>query len=354
MPTVTANTAGTRAAIEYIQSYLAQRGMHCTLYEYSERTALTACTGTKERKKPLVQLSAHIDVVPYRDSQLTLQEKDGKLYGRGVYDMKFAIAGFMELVDMLHEEGTLHEYDFGIAITPDEEASTQISGVEHLIQEGYRPSVAILPDSTAPGWDIEKVAKGRWCFELISVGKTTHASRPWEGESASTKLVAALHELATHYKDGGRATDTLNIGSINGGGGIYNSVPDQMVANVEIRLSNAESYPKATKLVRELCEKHNVTSADFFLAEPAWPITDDPLVQEYCQSVKKITGRMPEGVTSLGGSDANFYTSVGIPCILSCPKGGDHHSGTEWVDKTSLEQFVPILRDYLDKVARKV
>jgi acetylornithine deacetylase/succinyl-diaminopimelate desuccinylase-like protein len=354
MPTVTANTADTRAAIEYIQSFLAQRGMHCALHEYNGHTALTANTGGKDRKKPLVQLSAHVDVVPGEEGQLALQEKDGKLYGRGVYDMKFAIAGYMQLVDELYSEGTLQEYDFGIAVTPDEEASAQISGVEHLVQQGYRPSVAILPDSTAPGWNVEKIAKGRWCFELISIGKTAHSGRPWEGESASMKLVEALHELIAHYEGGGPATDTLNIGSINGGGGIYNSVPDQMVANVEIRLSNEESYPKAVKLVAALCEKHGVSSATFYVAEPSRPILDGPLVGQYRRSVKKIVGKVPKGITSLGGSDASFYTSVGIPCILSCPEGGDHHSSTEWVDKASLEQFVPILRDYLDKVARKV
>lgn len=354
MPTVTANTADTRAAIEYVQSFLAERGMRCTLHEYNGRAALTASTGGSDRKKPFVQLSAHVDVVPGEEGQLTLQDKDGKLYGRGVYDMKFAIAGFMELVDELYEEGALQEYDFGIAITPDEEASAQISGVEYLVQQGYRPNVAILPDSTAPGWDIEKIAKGRWCLELISVGKTAHSGRPWEGESASTKLIEALHELIAHYEGGGPATDTLNIGSINGGGGIYNSVPDQMVANVEIRLSNEESYPKAVKLVDEVCAKHDLKNVTFFLMAPTRPILDDPLVDEYRRSVKNIAGKTPKGVVSLGGSDANFYTSVGVPCILSCPKGGDHHSSTEWVDKQSLEQFVPILRDYLDKVARKV
>jgi di/tripeptidase len=32
--------------------------------------------------------------------------------------------------------------------------------------------------------------------------------------------------------------------------------------------------------------------------------------------------------------------------------GGAHHSPTEWVSKESLEQFVPIMRNFLDSVAR--
>src|SRR5688572_22732928 len=39
-----------------------------------------------------VILNAHLDVVPGRDEQYSPQEKDGKLYGRGTYDMKAAAA----------------------------------------------------------------------------------------------------------------------------------------------------------------------------------------------------------------------------------------------------------------------
>ncbi|HSX35212.1 MAG TPA: M20 family metallopeptidase [Candidatus Saccharimonadales bacterium] len=352
MPTITADTAANAAAINYLESYLKGRGLQCTRHEYNGRTALTARTSISKANKPKVSLGGHIDVVPGEPGQFTLQEKGGKLYGRGVYDMKFAIAGYLQLIDELYEEGTLHEYDFDIAITHDEEASAPLAGVDHLVQIGHRPEIVILPDSTAPGWDIEEIAKGWWRFELIATGKAVHSGRPWEGESASTKLVEALHELIAHYAGGGPTTDTLNIGSINGGGGIYNSVPDQMVANVEVRLTNEDSYPRAIKLLDELCAKYGLARETYTDLVPIRPKLDSPLVDAYRESVKAVTGRAPKGAISLGGSDAIFYTSVGIPCVLSCPLGGAHHSPTEWVSKESLEQFVPIMRNFLDSVAR--
>jgi len=63
--------------------------------------------------------SAHVDVVAGDESLFTLRTSGDKLSGRGAYDMKFAIAAYMQLVDEL--QGTLNAYDFSIMITTDEE-----------------------------------------------------------------------------------------------------------------------------------------------------------------------------------------------------------------------------------------
>lgn len=79
---------------------------------------------------------------------------------------------------------------------------------------------------------------------------------------------------------------------------------------------------------------------------------DGPLVEAYRDSVQKIIGKRPEDSISLGGSDACYFTNVGIPCIISCPLGGGHHSDNEWLDQASFEQFVPILREFLNRTAK--
>jgi len=76
-----------------------------------------------------------------------------------------------------------------IAIVSDEETSDD--GTRCLVEAGLRPKVALLPDSTAPGWDIEKLAKGFWRVDLIAQGRTAHGGRPWEGESAGKPLLLA-------------------------------------------------------------------------------------------------------------------------------------------------------------------
>lgn len=352
MPTITADTGANEQALDYIETYLKKRGMQCMRHTFDGHGTLMASTRADNHKQHTVLLSAHVDTVPGDESQFELQEKDGKLWGRGVYDMKFAIAGYMRLVDTLSAAGTLAQYDFAIQITTDEEETFgKLSGVGNLLGKGYVPQVVLLPDSTAPGWDIEITSKGWWRFELIATGKAAHSSRPWEGDSASIKLIHALHELKQHFTAQDPLADTFNIGSIHGEG-VYNRVPDNMAAKVEIRFAGDDASAKYHELVADLCKRHGLTYKTFYAAEPVHPILDSPFVAAYKASVKQVAGKQPKDFVSLGGSDAPYFTTAGVPCIISCPLGGGHHSQHEWLNKASFLQFVPILRDFLERTAK--
>lgn len=349
MPTISDDITANGMALDYIENYLTKRGMHCRRHRFNGRGALTASTRKDNHTKHTVLLAAHVEVISADEAMFKMRSKDGKLLGRGVFDMKFAIAGYMQLVDDLAKTGTLADYDFGIWITTDEEISGDSAA--QLIKLGYKPAVCLLPDSTAAGWSIEKIAKGWWRFDLIATGKAVHGSRPWEGESASFKLIHALHELKEHFKDHTPVTDSLNIGSIHGEGE-YNLVPDRMMAKVEIRLVDESSYEKNKKVIDTLCAKHGLSHTTYSLVQPARPIIDHPLVDIFKDAVERVTGKRPEDYISLGGSDAPYYTDAGIPCILSCPIAGGHHSPNEWVDRESFLQFLPILHEFLAKTAK--
>lgn len=61
---------------------------------------------TKRLKSPKVLLLAHIDVVPAPDDMFQLKTYKGKLYGRGVSDMKFAVAVYLTLLDRWFKQGS--------------------------------------------------------------------------------------------------------------------------------------------------------------------------------------------------------------------------------------------------------
>jgi succinyl-diaminopimelate desuccinylase len=351
MPTITDDAEANNMALDYIEQYLADRGMHTQRFSFANHGALIASTRPDNAKTPTVLLAAHVDVVSGSDEVFKLRLEDGKLKGRGVYDMKFAIAGYMQLVDDLQEH--LDEYDFAIMITSDEEYGTvdNISGTLRLLEAGLRPAVAILPDSTAPNWDIESLVKGYWRFNLVATGRTAHGSRPWEGESASFKLIQALHDLKMHFANHGPLTDTLNIGIIEGGVA-FNQVPAHMTAAIEIRLIDDNSFTKNQALVQKLCDTYGLTFNTRVGEPPLKHNLDRPLVQAYMDSAETVTGRRPQKYVSLGGSDVIHFSARDIPCIVSCPEGGKHHSDDEWVDRKSFLQFVPILQHYVDSIAK--
>ena len=55
--------------------------------------------------RPRILLHGHADVVPGDEDQFEVREQDGELFGRGVYDMKGALAAMMLAVEDLHVAG---------------------------------------------------------------------------------------------------------------------------------------------------------------------------------------------------------------------------------------------------------
>lgn len=346
MPTISSDITANDMALDYIEAYLAKRGMHCRRDRFAGHGTLLASTRADNLFTPTVLLAAHVDVVAGHEEQFTLRREDDKLYGRGVYDMKFSIAAYMQLVDDLKDR--LEEYDFGVLVVADEE--TTDVGVKHLVEAGLRTRICILPDSTAPDWNIEQTAKGYWRFDLITRGKAAHGGRPWEGESASLKLIHALHELKGHFEGQNVRTDSLNIGQIHGGKA-HNMVAAEMVAGVDIRYLSGKNLAEKKALVADICKKHDVSVREITVAPPVITDLSQPLIQQYLESVETITGKTPRRHISCAGTDAPYFQEGGISCIISCPDGGGHHAQKEWISRKSFLQFVPILHDYLGKTA---
>src|SRR5262245_64379165 len=91
MPTVSRDS--NLALIEHIKDYLEALGVETHLFHSDDRrkASLYATIGPKDR--PGIMLAGHTDVVPVDGQEWTvdhwrLTERDGKLLGRGVCDMK--------------------------------------------------------------------------------------------------------------------------------------------------------------------------------------------------------------------------------------------------------------------------
>lgn len=353
MPTISDDTAANDMALDYIEKYVARRGMFCRRDRFDGHGTLLASSRKERLLTPKVLLAAHVDVMPGSQSLFALRKKDGLLLGRGVYDMKFSIAGYLQIIDELSSKNKLADYDLGLLITTDEEYGGRdgINGTDKLIKAGLKPEICILPDSTAPGWEVQKVAKGYWRFDVVAKGRTAHGSRPWEGDSATIKLIQGLHKIQDAFKNHGPLTDTLNIGKINGGEA-YNIIPHYVTAGVEIRLASEDGYHRTRALVEQICQEHDLTYQDRAFSLPNHTDILHPHIQSYSDSVEKITGKRPVGFVSCGQSDQPYFAAIGTTCIVTCPEGGKHHSEEEWISHKSFLHFMPILHDYLEKTAK--
>ncbi|MET0779254.1 MAG: M20/M25/M40 family metallo-hydrolase, partial [Candidatus Saccharimonadales bacterium] len=287
-------------------------------------------------------------VVPAADEHFKLTKKAGKLYGRGVMDMKFAIASYMTLVDTL--QGDLQAYDFGILITADEEIGGRNGAMLYANNKKLRPKVMITPDG-GENWETETFAKGVQWIKLEATGKSSHASRPWEGESAITALLKSIHDIQLLLPLSANRKDThLTVGTIEGGS-VGNQIPVAASAMLDIRYGNMDDYNTTYPKLQALAKAHNVKATLIVGDPPCVNDIENPYIRAFRKLIHTTTGVKPGTSYSYGASDARYFSALGIPCIIVSPECGNRHQDGEWLSEKGFEQFCDIIEQYVRQTA---
>src|SRR3954470_23995823 len=150
---------------------------------------------------PVVHLNGHIDVVPAGDGW-TVDPfgglvRDGKIYGRGVCDMKAGIAAAVFAAEAIARAGVMLPGTIEISGTVDEE-SGGFAGVAHLAEQGRiakgRTDFVIIPEPL----DVDRICighRGVYWFEVTARGRIGHGSMPFLGVSAIDGMGRFLHAV---------------------------------------------------------------------------------------------------------------------------------------------------------------
>jgi len=348
--TVTEDKKENKKALEWIVAQLPP-SLHITWHESNGFNSFVATT--RNTKTPKVWLAGHIDVVPGNETLFTMQEKDGKLIGRGTFDMKFALAAFIGLLNEKKDE--LSDLDLGLMITSDEEI-VGVNGTKYLMDEGYGGEVVFLPDG-GEDWKIQRSSKGAIWLEVVAKGKNAHGARPWEGENANRTLIHFLSELHDLF-DGLVCTDdehyhnTVNVGKMYGGLAV-NQVPDYASALVDIRTVVETPREEIMEKIHSLAAKYQTIQVGEYMYFPAHNTNLQSHEVESWISIAKERQSIDVGsMNAHGGSDANFFADKGMNVMLVRPHGGKQHAEGEWIDVKGFEQYYNVLKEWVDKVAR--
>lgn len=346
-PTVTGDHTAAHEAIDYIASFVVKRGMHIERFDSNGYESLVAAVEPGQ-KRPKVLLAAHLDVVPGRDEMFDMRTEDGKFIGRGVLDMKFAIAAYLQLIDDLRD--SLSAYDFGLMITSDEEDGG-LDGVAPLVSEGYLPHVCILPDG-GDNWQIQLSVKGFLRFKIAAHGKQAHGARPWLGDNAILKLMRVIAEVQKLFPRAQADSNTLNVGQFNGGT-TPNQVADYAEALLDIRIIHNDDHQKILDAIQAICTQADATMT-LLVSGPVCKFDlHDPLIQPFAKATQEVTDIKVTGSHALGSSDVRYFAAQNVPCISLYPAGGGHHSPYEWLDQQAFYQFYEILDRYIRQVAKR-
>ena len=349
-PTVTHDVAANRDAIAALAKELGSYGMHVHVDGPNHPWVIAT---TRATRHPKILLAAHIDVVePTSVDQYTMRIQDGKIIGRGTFDMKFAIACYMEFVRNLAARGTLHDYDFGIFITSDEEKGGY-DGTKEWLDQGWRTDLAVIPDG-GRDWKIEERAKGLLYGYLDASGEATHSSRPWEGKNAIHALVSGLQEVIVAFPntDPHGMTVSVNVVETSGAGRInVTQVPNRARASIDVRAFTTAEITKARAVINKIAARHGLTFTVALDEPPVQLDKSHPLVQDFVECLADVREQPVAFTSAYGASDARHLAAYGVPTVLLYPTGGEAHSATEWMAREDLSTFYHVVEAYITRAA---
>lgn len=346
--TITDDKEANVKALHWVQEQVNYPELNFQYHEFNGHPALTITT--QKTMHPKVWLVAHMDVVPASADLFQPIVKEGKMYGRGAYDMKMAIASYMTLLRDL--KGSLGKYDFGIMLTSDEEQGG-MNGVKKLLELGYSSDVALLPDGGF-NWNFENQAKGVLQIKVGAHGKSGHSSRPWEGKNAIDQLIPVVMEIEKQFKkpSPNDYEATVNVGLISGGKSV-NQIPDYAEAELDIRFPPSQTVDQIYKKMSLVVSQYEQVTIEKMKTGSAYKADiSNEYFQKFKNRAKDLYGIEMGTVSSYGASDARFFGEKNIPTLVIAPKGGEIHSSGEWVDLEDLSRFYQVMKAWVMDISR--
>jgi acetylornithine deacetylase len=320
--------------------------------------------------RPGVMLSGHTDVVPVEGQHWTrppfaLTEGEGRLYGRGVADMKGFVA--CALAAALAATRRPLRTPLHLALSYDEEVGCLGVGslIELLAAAPVRPLMCIVGEPT--GLQVATGHKGKTALRATCTGREGHSALAPLALNAlhlGADFLGALRALqaevaATGPTDGDYdvAYTTLHAGKMQGGVQV-NIVPNACVLDFEIR-NLAGDDPEA--LIARLAAAAEAIVAplrpDFPEAairiERLWdyPGLNTPTDAGVVRFVQGLTGANGTFKVAFGTEGGLFTARLGIPTVICGPGSmAQGHKPDEWVSLDQIARCEAMLARLLDRL----
>ena len=327
-PALVPGGAGERQIAAFVADWCSQRGLDVELLGDERPTVVATKRGSGGGRSLL--LNGHLDTVGVAgmDAPFEPRIEKGRLYGRGAYDMKGALAAIL----LAATEAAGLRGDVIVTLVADEELASV--GTEAVL-ERVRADAAIVVEPT--DLRVAIAHRGFVGFELETAGVAAHGSRPDLGVDAIAKMgpiIVALAELDAQLQAGPHhplvGSASLHASLIEGGQEL-SSFPARCVLTGERRTIPGETVAQVEDELRAIAGSaalRIVASRDPLTAKPEHP---------FVELVRRTAG-VGEYVGALFWTDAALIAGAGIPTVLFGPVGEGAHAAVEWVELASLDR----------------
>lgn len=275
--------------------------------------------------------------------------RDGRMYGRGAYDMKGGLAAM--LVASARAKALNLRGDIIVACVADEEYGSL--GSEELVRH-FGADAAIVAEPT--GLEMTLAHRGFVWLELVVEGRAAHGSLPERGVDAivkAGKVLVEVEKLDRHLREN-PTHPLLGSGSLHAslisGGQELSSYPAKCTVWLERRTVPGETPETVEAQVKAVLDGIATSDPDFKatlrrdLARGPHAVSEsEPIVQILRARAARVLGAVPKVRGDPWWTDCGVLSGAGIPSFLFGVKGTGAHSAEEWVDLASVEQLTEIL-----------
>jgi acetylornithine deacetylase len=348
-PALVPGGAGEEEVAAFVARWLTEAGLEVEVVQAGTGRPSVVGTARGRGGERSLMLCGHIDTVGVegmREPHVP-HVRDGRLYGRGGYDMKAGVAACMLAAAAVVDAGLAG--DVIVAAVADEEHASV--GVQAVL-ERFRADACVVAEPT--GLEIVVAHKGFAWWEIEAIGRAAHGSRPDIGVDAIAALGPVLVGVSELERSlAARRHELLGSGSVHAsliaGGQELSSYPDRCALGIERRTLPGETAEQLDAELAALVGEPEAGHAELrarttLVREPFAVDPSEPIVALLRERATAHLGREPRVQGHSAWMDAAFTSAAGIPTVVFGPAGAGAHEVEEWVDLASVRDCAEVLR----------
>ncbi len=302
-----------------------------------------------------LMLNAHLDTVGIEGmpDPLTPVVRDGRMRGRGAYDMKGSLAACLASVKALVDGKVPLAGDLVLAAVADEEYASL--GTAEVVR--HAPvTAAIVTEPTE--LDLCIAHKGFVWLEVETLGRAAHGSRYFEGIDANMRMGRFLgrldrfeEELRSRPPHPRVGPPSLHAPTLRGGTEL-STYAAGCVLGIERRTIPGETEAGVLAEIGALIQEAGAADPSFraglrcLLARNAFEVSPEAAIVRIVQeATARRRGQAPALIGKPFWMDSAILADAGVETVILGPAGGGAHTADEWVDLTSLADVAAILAD---------
>jgi glutamate carboxypeptidase len=301
-------------------------------YRYGDVLELRFSPGRlKKGEKPLLLLG-HLDTVWTRGTlaSMPVKQRDGRLFGPGVYDMKAGVIMALTALETLIETKLLNRPVI-LLLVSDEEVGSPVSRAITEKLAAQASAVYVLEPAQGPQGAYKTARKGVGGYRLEVRGIGAHSGVDFTaGHSAVLELSRQI-EVIAGFTDLDRGL-TVNPGVI-GGGTRSNVIAESAWVEIDVRIArkaDVTGIERKLRGLRPFDRKCSLRLTGGLNRPPMERTKGTAALFERATTLAQQLGFDLEEAATGGGSDGNFTSALGIPTLDGMGAvGAGAHAGNE-------------------------